>query len=82
MAKNVFTTTISLPKPMAQRLLRMSKKEGRSTSEMIRETLREYERTHYQSKTSWTSLRKQLLKVSQSGGETDLAALIAKERQR
>lgn len=82
MAKTVFTTTISLPKSMAARLRRMSQKEGRSTSELIRETLREYERAHYRQKPSWESLKKELLVISRAGKKADLADLIIKERQR
>ncbi len=83
MARTVFTTTISLPKTMATTLKQMERAEGRTTSGLIQEALRQYERFHrFESgrRINWKTLDKDLKRISKSGKKVDLAAFIAKDR--
>ena len=83
MARTVFTTTISLPKSMAATLKRMERMEGRTTSELIREALRQYERAHrFESsrRISWDQLNKDLARISRAGRKVNLADAIARDR--
>lgn len=83
MARTVFTTTISLPKSMAATLKKMEREEGRTTSELVREALRHYERfQRFEGgrHVNWETLKKQLKRISRSGKQVDLAAFIARDR--
>lgn len=83
MARTVFTTTISLPKSMASDLKEMSRKEGMTTSELVREALRSYKRMrryHTHGQISWTELQGRLKRVSRSGRRSNLAEFIARDR--
>lgn len=83
MPKTVFTTTISLPKSMAASLRRMRREESRTTSELVREALRHYERMHsasYRQGITWSTLRARLKKTSRAGRTVNLAGFIAKDR--
>lgn len=84
MPKTVSITTVSLPKSMTATLKTMSRAEGRTISELIREALRHYERLHRRrthSTADWNTLRARLARVSQVGRATDLAAYIIQDRQ-
>ncbi|MBI4253197.1 ribbon-helix-helix protein, CopG family [Candidatus Uhrbacteria bacterium] len=85
MARTVFTTTISLPKTMAATLKQMEREEGRTTSGLIQEALRHYERFHrFESgrrHISWNILKKDLARISKAGRQNvNLADAIARDR--
>lgn len=82
MARTVFTTTVSLPKTMAATMKTMCREEGRTTSELVREALRFYERArrHGSAKVSWTDLKARLTRVGKTGVATNLSEFIIRDR--
>lgn len=84
MARTVFTKTISLPKSMAATLKQMEREEGRTTSELVREALRHYERerTHDAARRiSWSALKRDLGRIAKAGRQdVNLADCIARDR--
>ena len=82
------TTTISLPVKTAQRAKQLSRREGRTMSELFREAFRFYEaysKTHTHPSRlddrTWIRLRGLLRDVSESGKKKNLAGFIARDRQ-
>lgn len=80
MPRSVVTTTVSLPKSIAADIRRLCRKEGRTTSELMREAFRQYRRAHGASSVSWAALKKELARVSKSGKRSDLASFISTDR--
>lgn len=82
MARNVITTTISLPKNVAREMKQMSAKKGMTTSELIRDALRHYKRMQRGGMTlhAWSALQKKLRAVSKAGRTRDLSRFIAHDR--
>jgi len=84
------TTTISLPAKTAQRARRLSRKEGRTMSELFREAFRVYEDLVNKqtprpriNDTTWEELVQSLERVSKAGKKkVNLAEFIARDRQR
>lgn len=86
MPKTVFTTTISLPKSMAASLKEMSRSEGRTTSELVREALRHYQQIHFsrtKTKVDWNTLNQSLKRISRAGRQDiSLSEFIIRDRER
>ncbi|MBI4135438.1 CopG family transcriptional regulator [Candidatus Uhrbacteria bacterium] len=86
MPKTVFTTTISLPKSMAASLKEISRSEGRTTSELIREALRHYQLLHTKQRVAqaqWNEIRKTFKKVSRAGRQDiSLSEFVIRDRER
>ena len=83
MPRTVTTTTISLPKTMATRLKALSRRENRTTSELMREALRMYERattSHKMNRTTWQKLSTSLKQISRAGKQVDLSNFISRDR--
>lgn len=84
MPRTVTTTTISLPKTMASRLKALSRHENRTTSELMREALRMYERataSHKMDRTTWQKLSHSLKRISRVGKQIDLSDFISRDRK-
>lgn len=85
---NLYTTTISLPRELAQRARKLSHVESRTMSELFREAFRFYEETRQVRPASfrtgvanWTSLRRSLKRISAAGARRNLAAFVARDRR-
>lgn len=84
MPRTVTTTTISLPKTMAVRLRTLSRHQNRTTSELMREALRMYERataSHKMDRTAWQKLSASLKQISRAGKQIDLSDFISRDRK-
>lgn len=85
MPQTVFTTTISLPKSMAAGLKAMSREEGRTTSELVREALRHYQEMHMRRRAAqarWGTMQKTFKAVSRAGRQDiSLSEFLIKDRQ-
>lgn len=83
----VQTTTISLPVKTAQRAKQLSRREGRTMSELFREAFRFYESTRLPTPSkvksaSWKKLRTTLSSISKAGKKSNLSQFIARDRAR
>lgn len=82
MPRTVYTTTISLPKSMANDIKTISKQEGKTFSEFIRQAVRLYQIQHYgrRKQVSWEELNASLKRISRSGKQANLSDFIIKDR--
>jgi len=85
---NLYTTTISLPRELAQRARKLSQAESRTMSELFREAFRFYEESRRFRPASlrtgaarWAGLRRSLKRVSAVGARRNLAAWVARDRR-
>lgn len=85
---NLYTTSISLPRELAERARKLSRVESRTMSELFREAFRFYEEArHFRSPAcrasavDLNSLRRSLKRVSAAGARRNLAAFVARDRQ-
>lgn len=68
---------------MAVMLKDMERTEGRTTSELIREALRHYERIHHSrvgNRMTWSVLKRRLQSVARAGRQIDLSSFVAHDR--
>lgn len=82
MSKDICITTISLPKSMAKDMKALSKEQGRTVSELMREAFRYYEMHHpLQKDVDWDELNASLEKISKAGKQVDLSEFLIRDRQ-
>lgn len=83
MPRVVIPTTVSLTKSIAADLKRLSRAEGRSASELVREAIRQYRGVQEnRRRVSWDLLRKRLKRISQAGKKADLGSFVSSDRRR
>lgn len=84
MPRTVYTTTISLPKSMAKDIKAMTKQEGKTFSEFIRQAVHLYQIQHYgrRQQGSWEELRVKLKRISKYGRQIKASEFIAEDRYR
>lgn len=85
--KKVSARTISLPLTLARRAERVAGEEGRTLSELFRESFRLYEREYLvrslkreKRTVAWKKIRRTLVAVGKRGARKDLAMFIIQDR--
>lgn len=82
MPRTVYTTTISLPKGMAKDIKARTRQEGRTVSELMRESFRCYELHHPRKRqVDWAVLNARLKKTSAAGKQVNLSEFLIRDRQ-
>lgn len=83
--EKIAVRTISLPADIARRAERIALKEGRSVSELFRESFRLYEREYQgmpaaRATINWAVIRRSLKRIGSAGRKINLSAFVARDR--